>query len=249
MRSMRQLESKNRYIFKYYAFSDDDIVSADCHSLTGCDDVPNKSSCCFDAVVYFLLSSIEYAVVNFVYLGGVPGTGGIMKLTHHSCSDGAFNAYHRAAAPALLPYVELVDRFSWWGAQGIMWSTIAGCTPRHSVFLGVFNIVHTNGHTNYPRGRYEEVENDAKEAVFDRKFKVSPWPINPKAALFQGDCTHVGLPVQTSHLVAWKSGYWLKEDAFRRCHDALKPRFDSFIRTGNISITDYIDFGSYKTVP
>ena len=75
-------------------------------------------------------SSIEYAVINFVDLGGVknPVTNtpvmGILQIAHTDCADGAFNAIHRAAVPVLLPYVELVDRYSWWGAQAIMWTVI-----------------------------------------------------------------------------------------------------------------------------
>lgn len=244
---MRLLESQNRYLFKYFAFSDDDLVDAACHPDTQCPEGGTQIACCMDAMTFFLLSSIEYAVVNFVSLGGVKDTGGVLKVAYHDCSDGAFNAYHRAALPALLPYVELVDRFSWWGSQAIMWNVIGGCVPGYSVFLGIFNVIRTTGHAAYPRGRYEEVEHDAKEAVFGHRGLI-PWPINANGNLVQGDCMRLNKPVQMTHLIAWNSGDWLKADNFHRCFSALKPRFDSFILTGRLNITDYIDFGSYQTV-
>lgn len=190
---------------------------------------------------------MEYAVVNFVNLGGVADTGGIMKIAHNDCSDGAFNAYHRAALPVLLPYVELVDRFSWWGSQAIMWTVIGGCVPGYSVYVGVFDLKRTTGHASYPRGRYEEVEMDAKEAVFGKR-GLSPWPVDIHANRVQGDCMKIGMPVQLAHRVIWSSGNWIKSENFQRCFTELKPRFDRFIKSGNLSATDYIDFGSYRTV-
>jgi hypothetical protein len=189
---------------------------------------------------------MDYAVVNFVSLGGVAGTGGISKISHWDCSDGAFNAYHRAAVPVLLPYVELVDRYSWWGSQAIMWTVIGGCVPGYSIFVGVFNIIRTSGHASYPRGRYEEVEIDAKKAVYARK-GLSPWPIDIHAVRTQGDCMKLGLPVKKIHQAAWKSGDWLKKEEFLKCYIELKPRLDAFISSGNLSKTDFIDFGPYKT--
>ena len=56
LRAMKQLETHNGNLFKYYSFADDDLVNADCHTDTGCDDVINKNSCCFDSISYFLLS-------------------------------------------------------------------------------------------------------------------------------------------------------------------------------------------------
>lgn len=249
LRAMRTLESINRNLFKYYAFADDDIVNANCHAATGCGDAADKSACCFDAVTFFLLSSIEYAVVNFVTLSNeIPNTGGILKVVHYDCADGAFNAYHRAAAPALLPYVELVDRFSWWGSQAIMWTVIGGCLPGYSMYVGIFSLVSTTGHANYPKGRYNEVEHDSKEAVFSHR-GLSPWPINIDAQMVQGNCMKIDKPGSSIHSSAWTSGDWVKLESFRKCYSSLKPRFDSFVKTGNLSATDFIDFGSYRTVP
>lgn len=130
---MRRVESRSSItdserVYKYYAFADADLVNATCHVKTGCAPL-GSSQCCFDKVVSLLMSPVEYAVVNFIQVGavsGVSGIGGASKFASHDCADGAFNAYHRDAAPALLPYVTLVDPFSWAAAQAIMWTAIGG---------------------------------------------------------------------------------------------------------------------------
>ena len=255
LRSMYRFETRSgrRTLFKYFMFADDDMIDATCNSKVECLAVDDLTACCFDSISYFLLGNVNYAVVNFVDLGGVkdPTTGelvnGLLKIAHTDCSDGAFNAYHRGAVPALLPYVELVDRYSWWGAQAIMWTVIGGCVPGYSVYVGILDIVKTSGHVNYPKGRYEEVESDAKLAVFSHK-GLTPWPIDIKAPFVQGNCMKLNPFVEYIYETAWYSGDWIKSDAFRQCYKALKPRFEEFV-TGakNLSDIDYIDFGDYAT--
>lgn len=248
-----ELHSGSKALFKYFAFADDDIIDATCNSKLECSSLNDPIACCFDSISYFLLSDINYAVINFVDLGGVkdPFTGepicGLLKIAHTDCSDGAFNAYHRGVVPALLPYVELVDRYSWWGAQAIMWTVIGGCVPGYSVYVGILDILKTKGHVNYPKGRYAEVESDAKEAVFGRK-GLAPWPIDTNTQYFQGNCMKINGFVDYIHETAWHSGDWIKTDSFRQCYNVLKHRFDDFV-TGakNLSDIDFIDFGDYAT--
>ena len=248
-----ELRSGSKDLFKYFAFADDDMIDATCSSKMECSHVSDPIACCFDSISYFLLGDINYAVINFVDLGGVkdPATGepicGLTRIAHTDCSDGAFNAYHRGAVPALLPYVELVDKYSWWGAQAIMWTVIGGCVPGFSVYAGILDVVKTKGHVNYPKGRYEEVESDAKKAVFGRR-GLAPWPIDIEVSLVQGNCMKTNKFVDYIHETAWNSGDWIKTESFHRCYKALKPRFDCFV-TGlkNISEIDFIDFGDYAT--
>jgi hypothetical protein len=162
-----------------------------------------------------------------------------------ACADAAITAFHHEAAPVLLPYVELVDKKSWWSSQALLWPAIIGCVSRHSVYMGLFDYsVPVNEHTNYPKGRYQDTyEFWSLRSIYG---KLAPWPINIDLPNFkrltQGDCENTGLPAQSVFQVGWKSGKWMKEPAYFKCLSLLKPRFDSFIESGNLSKTDFFDF-------
>ena len=107
-------------------------------------------------------------------------------------------------------------------------------------------MIATTGHAAYPRGRYDEVERDAKIAVYGRK-GLDPWPIDVHATRYQGNCMKIEPFVELVHQKAWTSGDWIKRDHFHQCYKVLKPRFDEYIATGNLSAIDFIDFGDYRT--
>eukprot|EP01034_Spumella_vulgaris_P026625 gene26625-33232_t len=161
-----------------------------------------------------------------------------------------------AALPTILPYIELVDKKSWWEAQGLHFHLVSGCFPGFSVYSNVFSMKGTSAHSPYPMGRYPDPVNTALRQVYG-KYGLIPNPITVNTVqLEQGNCAninHTALPldgmfehpVKVNSLVTkkplktiWDTAAWQNSTAFKRCLERLTPRFQSYLETGDLAKTD-----------
>lgn len=272
-RTMSQFEKKNqnhhgneRY-FKYWLFGDQDMVILNnCGEATHCKppEYPGNSiklaACCYDiAVKTLLIHEIQYAAVNFVnyeiyrqnysrvdYLG----------FSHVDCSDGALNAFHRAAVPVILPYIEMLDDQSWWESQRMHFHLITGCFPGYSVYSNIFELQTTTAHSNYPTGLVPVDEVLKTLVQVYGKYDLIPDPI-PRffEQMNQGNCANLnhrkmGLngsyepynhnngAAKTTFSTYGNSQDWQELPIFKKCLAALRPRFNRYIETGDLRRID-----------
>ncbi len=228
--------------FKYWLFADQDMSSVEgCHLSTHCHQtLPAWSleltACCFDIALGILLGPhMHFAAVNFVMAYQSGARGPRLGLLHHDCADAALSAFHKDAVPVVLPYVELVDRFTWWESQGIHFHVVSSCMPGYSVYSNVFYLTKTSGHVNYPRGRQREKAAQAILQVYGGSKGLVPDPIGHHTLqIEQGNCASI--PDALSD--RWTSHEWQRRTSFMRCLAALQPRWEAFVRTGNLTAID-----------
>jgi hypothetical protein len=257
-RSIANYETDNKHPFKYWLFGDHDMVKLDnCGEATKCQapQYPAHSTelaaCCFDVGVETLIApEVQWAVVNFNIWGG----GRVidwLSFSHIDCCDGSLNAFHRLAVPTILPYIELVDKKSWWEAQGLHFHLVSGCFPGYSVYSNVFSIKATSAHSPYPMGRYPDPVNRAVRQVYG-KYDLVPNPISLRTVqLEQGNCANVNhstlpldemfehrLPANSKLKTVWDTAAWQNSTSFRRCLAHLTPRFLSYLESGDLVKTD-----------
>ena len=256
-RSITQFQDKHRHHFKYWLMGDQDMAKLDnCGEATHCQapDYPARSiklaACCFDIAMKTLLApEVQYAIVNFNIWGG----GQIVDwlgFSHMDCCDGSLNAFHHAAVPVVLPYIELIDKISWWEAQGLQFHVISGCFPGYSVYSNVFSIKATTAHSPYPMGRTPNEVNRALKQVYG-KLGLIPDPISvAKVQLEQANCANldhqklglvgsyepkiVAEPEKEPLKTLWVSDAWRNMTSFKKCLDLLRPRYLKYMETGNL---------------
>ncbi len=267
-RAIDSHESSIRHRFKYWLFGDQDMVKLDnCGEATRCqgDSFPPRSSalaaCCFDVAMQTLTApEVQYAVVNFNIWGGGELVD-YLGFSHMDCCDASLSAFHRVAVPVVLPYIELVDKISWWEAQGLHFHVVSGCFPGYSVYHNAFSIKATSAHSPYPMGRYPGSVEKAIRQVYEKRGLVpDPLPMNP-VQLEQGNCAKLdhdklGLvksyeprittvsnhsssklfggknSAPTTLKTLWVSNAWQKTASFKKCQELLKPRYLSYMKSG-----------------
>ena len=264
-RSVALYEVKQAHHFKYWVFADHDLYTAqNCHVQSTCRALfapftIELSACCFDLAVELLRSpKVQYAAVNFVLWAAARSSPQYMGLAHLDCADAALVAFHRNAVPVLLPYVELVDRWTWWESQGIHFHLATGCLPGYSVYSNVFEITRTTTHSQYPRGRRITEATRAMQEVYGKRGLVPSVLSRIHVGLDQGNClgwsdAQHGLqnmyePLDPSPLHSspslivsghrWSSEAWQTLPVFLQCHQALRSRWQSYVETGDLTLTD-----------
>ncbi len=138
-------------------------------------------------------------------------------------------AFHREAVSVILPYIDKLDNVSWWLSQALQFQVTSGCLSGYNAVMGGFlDEVLEQEHSEYPRGLDFTQSHQVAEEIFGAA-GLMPWPIKGDD-LDQGNCT--GFP-SARHLVtdlASDSGKWMDSDTFLKCRDALRSRFDDFMR-------------------
>jgi hypothetical protein len=188
--------------FRYWLFCDSDVRldrCAKCYGeqrpmpLDAEDDLAAAQwRCCFAPVLDILLSrTFEPATLTWKILGpnppaailgevdaaasDAPGSVTVFPLRRYNCADARFQAIHRDAAPALLPYFTDLDAKSWWSSQGIQHILTVGCLDGANFELFVPLIENKTEHAPYPRGRTKD-HIDAEIQVVNASLGAALWP-------------------------------------------------------------------------
>lgn len=241
LRTVLQYEEKATVTFKYIVFADNDVLDRNCIRLQACRGMETADmSCCYDALTLLLTSPIEYAVVAFFGPWAISDDIGF-AIFHTDCADANLNAFHRDSFEVLLPYFENMDARSWWHSQGFMFNVIAGCVPGFAVHANIFDESSSSGEhsSHYPRGRDEASETEIKTKVFD-KFGLCMTPLECDKVFQQGDCTGHQLSYDDPIVFPGDTGHWKTTNRFKLCSSKLKARYDSFVKTGDLSLTDEV---------
>ncbi len=145
------------------------------------------------------------------------------------CLDAMKNAIHREAVPLLLPYVDSLDKVSWWMSQAVQFYLSAGCLAGYGAILGGYEEAMAPQHSAYPRGLNYTLIQKAVYAVVQPAGLV-PWPITPAHVLHQGHCSNQsGAGVEELAVDrVYSSGNWMVSEPFLTCKAALKKRFKIF---------------------
>ena len=256
----------NQSYFKYWLFGDQDMAMlTNCGGATHCKPpkYPGKSielaACCYDIAVKTLLApEIQYAAVNFYAGGYLKNISRVdyLGFSHVDCSDGALNAFHHAAVPVILPYIELLDEQSWWESQGLHFHLITNCFPGYSVYSNIFDFKFTADHSSYPRGRLPGAEIQKTLIQVYGKYDLIPDIISRSSEqMFHGNCAKLnhqkmGLngsfePYNHQNRAAaalfstyGKSQAWQELPSFKKCLAALQPRFSQYVETGDLRRID-----------
>lgn len=253
-RNIANYEIQHHHNFKYWIFADADLSElTHCNRATICQPPtyparsPQLATCCYNVAIDTLLApEVQYAVVNFVNYG-VKDLD-YLSFAHVDCADAALVAVHRHAAPVVLPYIELVDKYSWYDSQGLLYQVLVGCLQGYSVFSNIFTIVETSAHSEYPKGRFADYANKSLHEVYG-KVGLMPFPISGTPVLMgQGNCADAKPPNPSiSGLAAFyepkipivegqytpktltASDAWQNTTRFQQCLSALKLRFVRYI--------------------
>lgn len=148
-RTMYQYEIQHNDISRYWLFSDADMALVTCEAVSITLSINEQAAFCLGRFIQvYLLSTISFAQVFFM--------GQLSRETEFyrfDCGDAQFHAIHRLAVPLILPYVELLDKLSWWESQQFVWRVAAGCLPNSGVGSGMLSNKNLDvKHSNYPRG-------------------------------------------------------------------------------------------------
>lgn len=163
------------------------------------------------------------------------------------CHDGQIQAFHRSVVPILLPYIESLDKLSWWSSQGFLYEIARTCVPRYSILLPNYgSYTGASDHSEYPRGRYYDKEEVILKSFFSsyglsshEEFKYS----------FQqsghGDCAHhyIGYkPINVNQNIISSFSLrndincpdcsWMNSSIYNLCFNSLSTRFKIFIDKG-----------------
>lgn len=264
-------ENSIHHHFKYWIMCDhDQIVISRCGKSSNCGEKfsPNSlefAACCFDGIVGKLMEpSVQYPVVHFstLFIEEICSKD-YATFMHFDCGDAMLYAYHRLAVPVMFPYIELLDRKSWWESQGIHFHLVSACFTGYSVYSNLVCGYGSSIHSGYPQGRFPVESNKAIEQVYGKVGLVSPQMIHLNtpsleqgillSILFSvvlvliniaGNCAK--LPANTSTYTnfieprdsSFLSSGWQNSSNFRKCHMALQPRFIKFLETGDLSKID-----------
>lgn len=256
-RAMFEYERSTSSLFKYWLLADSDMANLHtCHKSTKCPEsfaasTAEMSACCYDIAVKTLISkTVHHPVISFLQAKVEKATLSSHHLgfCHIDCSDAALTAFHRDAVSVTLPYVQLLDQRSWWESQGMLFHVLAGCLRGRGV---IFNLMDLGGnveeHVAYPRGRRPEESPVALRQVY-AKLGLIPHPMNSTDLLMeQGNCGNVefekvGL-LSNGYEPNGEDGWWNTDDwttdpTFVQCKAALSPRFDTYMSSGDIFLTD-----------
>lgn len=260
-REMAYRETMDARRFKYWVFGDQDMATIEgCHPEVGCRSRPGHApysiemaACCYDALVRALLApEMQYATVNLVMYGRIPRTAEL-ALGHLDCADGALNALHRGSVSVFLPYVELVDRLSWWESQATHWQIAIACVPGYSVFYNLFSVGAANEHGAYPRGRRLWESHASLVRVYGQAGLIPEPMAHWKVQHPMGNCLNWNeaslgakfgasggrhLYERPATLNATQSAGWQRQPIFHKCKQALRSRFVTFLATGDLAAID-----------
>lgn len=181
-------QSKNAH-FRYWLLADSDMLFFTCkHMPSKPENTEHEKAafCLARFIQYHLLSAVSYAQVFFL---GELGTES--DVYHYDCGDAQFSAIHRAAVPILLPYVELLDKNSWWESQQIVWRIASGCIPMSGIGSGLLNGKQVKAeHAPYPKGAVRNLRAQVINKLFGSR-GLSPNPIdNSTFDTVAGDCSN-----------------------------------------------------------
>lgn len=181
-------ENSVHHHFKYWVMCDhDQIVISRCGKTSKCGEkhspnTPEFAACCFDGIIGKLMEpDVQYPVVHFsTLLIEEACSKDYATFMHFDCGDAMLYAYHRLAVPVMFPYIELLDKKSWWESQGIHFHLVSACFTGYSVYSNLVCGYGSSIHTGYPQGRYPAESNKAIEQVYGKVGLVSEKMISLK---------------------------------------------------------------------
>eukprot|EP00884_Botryococcus_braunii_P011378 jgi/Botrbrau1/20240/Bobra.31_1s0033.1 len=224
-----QTEQGTGHSYKYWCFHDADTWDLSCVACSGIPDRLNRSACCFDQYVTFLLGPQNFAQVSPGHTanGVVAAPTSPFELVRLDCIDAMKNALHREAVPVLLPYIASLDQVSWWISQALEFHTSVGCLSGYTAVLGGYGEPQIQEHSPYPQGRNDTLERETVDRVF-RSRGLVPWPIGGQF-LEQGNCGGLkGVPELMTDAI-FASADWMTSKAFLTCRSGLMSRFLKFM--------------------
>ena len=245
--------------FRYWLFADSDARLERCECLAAesplapalaeADVAAAQWRCCFEPLLDLLRSAFEPATLSWGYASGGAPSGAVVAalraqhvapdgsmtafaLRQLDCADARLQAFHRDAAPLLLPYFTELDASSWWSSQGILQHLTAGCLAGANYELFVDrnkSTLENQEHAQYPRGRVPSVI-DAEARILNASLPALwPWPV-PLSTNARGPvaCQHERLryaAVAVSTADGAGADSWRQTPAFEACAAATLARF------------------------
>lgn len=143
--------------FTYWVMGDADIAHTDCADCPPAR-APDYSSyaCCLNHILGPVLTSDQY---NFATLGQVLaqeewealgrttiGADTARRFVLRDCTDAQLHAFHREAAPLMLPYHEEFEASTWVASQAMLFHHSSGCLAGAGAVITTNNIVWDNEH-------------------------------------------------------------------------------------------------------
>lgn len=141
------------------------------------------------------------------------------------CADAIFQAYHRAAAPIVFPYLDEIEEAggSWWSSQGMMFHLTSGCLAGAGVLPArYFTAGHKEDHISYPRDRDLNLELQTLKNHYPDLFT---FPLN--------EATTPSYLCKSGRFVTLREGNahpdlipdWWATNAYRACMKVKEPIF------------------------
>lgn len=238
--------------FDYWVLSDGDaLVTFDCY---GCAQTtaPDLSgpACCTAYLLRDVLLSYSFATVSsklhqfewmFAEGADYENSDGFF---FRDCGDAMVQAFHRDAAPVALPYLTQLDAESWWASQAMLFFFTQGCLEGGNVFMArhLRERIAFAEHTEYPRGRNQELEFATVSAAFPglvpdivrQKFEagnVCEMGTNPvllgvtETQFSRADAAEHRSAVAPFFRHKGWHGEWSNSTAYAKCYAQLLPRF------------------------
>ena len=179
---------------------------------------------------------------------GRPGQGLDRGLPPQGALSLAPRPVQRRDGRVLLPYVELVDSLSWWESQATHWQVATAGVPGFSVYSNLFVVGGANEHGPYPRGRRPQEAGHAIRRVFGAAGLIPQPMARPDFQYPMGNCLNwpdgsLGTNLRAAyespdHATANSSGAWAHSASFAKCAQALTPRFNAYLQTGDLNRID-----------
>uniref|UniRef100_A0A7S4FNE9 Uncharacterized protein n=1 Tax=Eutreptiella gymnastica TaxID=73025 RepID=A0A7S4FNE9_9EUGL len=185
---------------KYWVLADGDIAQLRCgwlddfwssevqrHSPTA--SLSEGQYCMARVVSYLLRDEVQWAQI-YLKCSGPPGLSRF-QFWYCDCMDADFVALHRAAVPVLLPYAEVLEEFSWWESQAILFRVAMACLPHGGVAVPILppgTQEPNTAHSTYPKATDDFRRLVALKRIFTR-WGLYPEPLRPvELPVTQGDC-------------------------------------------------------------
>ena len=248
--------------FRYWLFSDSDarLERCECMPSAAAPAEPGEADdsvaaaqwrCCFEPLLDVLRSAFEPATLSWGYASGgalakrvagalraqdlaLDGSLTAVPLRQLNCADARLQAFHRDAAPLLLPYFADLDATSWWSSQGILHHLTAGCLAGANYELFVVrnsSALENPEHAQYPRvGRVQSII-AAETRILNASLGAAlwPWPVSLSTnARGPVGCQSARLPYEAVAITSAATGgadSWRKTPAFEACAAATRARF------------------------
>lgn len=154
-KAMYKAEQAKGLTYKYWIFTDHDVVTTECDACKGTECGP----VCLRGFMDQYLRSGDPPVVGYGYTNSCHFPQ--WQNREAWAVDAMMNAFHRQAVPFLLPYSTRLDQESWWESQAFLfyiWSACLG--PNHPTIVASWCHYDTadNEHEPYPGGKLTELQ-------------------------------------------------------------------------------------------